>query len=160
MKNEIKTILKDFDSLNSAFIDSSSIIYLSRLDILDKLKQAISLYSIEEILKEVGYSNLNLIMHDHKHDDSLSNDIKLVKSAKILNLPVISEDKKLLLNAEKSGLKYYNSIVILIFLLYKNRISQFEFESYKAELLKFARYSEKVKNFSNAVLQEIIINKM
>jgi hypothetical protein len=143
-----------FDHLSKALIDASSIIYSNRAGFLDILASEIKLQSVSDILAEAGSAS-NQIDPLFYQDSSLSNDQKLISCALNLALPVISEDKKILQALKRTRKPYYNSLMMLNFLLYRKRIEIQEYDQYRQALQKFARYSDEVWNYG-AKLQLVI----
>ncbi|OQX95181.1 hypothetical protein B6I21_06775 [candidate division KSB1 bacterium 4572_119] len=148
-------ILRKFDRLTKALIDSSSIIYMKKAGFLNLLSEHVSLFTIEEIAREVGeeLSNINIIESDFNQN---SNDNKLINCAITNRLCVISEDKKLLLKLEKEKLDYYNSLMILNLLLYRKKISLEQYYNYQTRLKVVSRYSDEVWRIGKFVFDFII----
>ena len=136
-------IIIRFDNLSKALIDASSIIYTDRAGFLDILASAIKLYSINEILAEAGNVS-NQINPLTYRDTSSSNDRKFISCALELNLSVISEDKRILLAMKRATKPYYNSLMMLNFLLYRRRINSQQYAQHLKALRKFARYSDEI----------------
>jgi hypothetical protein len=156
MNNEIKKVLNEFDELKSAYIDASSIIYLYKIKALDIVQSNINLMTISEMLKEVSIGEIKISLADISVNKICSNDMKLVQSAFIKKVPLISDDKKVLKTAGRLGLKYYNSLIILNLLLYKKVIDIKAYNFFKENLLSLAWYSDKVKEFCERLYDEII----
>lgn len=140
----IKKIINDFKNFDSAFIDASSIIYLNKINLLNRLSKTLKLYTLDKIITEIGIIGLNLIICKSKKTISISNDDLLLKYAIEKKIPVISDDKKILIKAGKNNLDYYNSIMMILFLFYKNVINNDNYTLYICELKKIARYSDDI----------------
>jgi hypothetical protein len=86
---------------------------------------------------------------------SSSHDQELLTIALKLRWPVVSEDKSILLYMQRSRLPYYNSLMMLNFLLFRKRIDLKSHTVYFRRLKKFAWYSPQVwefgKNIYNAI---------
>lgn len=147
-------VLSRFRTLGRALIDASSIIYMHKVDFLAALADTLSLYSPREIVAETGFHDLNIrpVACTSKR---LSNDQKLITAALKLRWPVISEDRKVLLRTERANLPYFNSLMMLNFLLYRKRINPKSHAMYFDRLKQYARYSPHVwefgKNIYNAI---------
>jgi hypothetical protein len=139
-----------FDHLDSALIDASSIIYADRAGFLGLLASAITLYSIEEILAEAGTVTERIKPLAH-HITSSSNDLKLISCALERCLPVISEDKKILMAMKRANRPFFNSLMMLSFLLYRRHIDIQEYDRYRRALEKFARYSADVWKYGSKI---------
>ena len=148
-------IFFQFDQLNKVLIDASSIIYMDRAKFLVLLASSIRLFSIQEILTETGPVSKHIKPLIHKKTSS-SNDQKLVSCALDLDLPVISEDKKILKAMKRAGRPFFNSLMMLNFLLYRRRIQNQQYIQYHLALKKFARYSDDIWHYGAAVHTAII----
>ena len=155
----INNIFKQFHKLDKSFIDASSIIYLKKINLLNCLSDAIKLISIKEILEETGFNNLAIEIYNHDFDNSISNDEKLIRCSIQEKLPVITEDKKVLNLAKNAKIEYYNSLMMLNFLLYKDIINAVQYDSNYNLLIDYAWYSTKVLDFGKIIYKEIKLLK-
>ena len=147
-------VLNQFSTLTKALIDASSIIYSSKAGFLDKLGKTIRLYTIPEIFSETfhDYENIKIIKHNF---DDIPNDKKLISVAINQNIPVISEDKKILKALENVNKPFFNSLMMLNFLLFKNQISVTEFFQKRSRLKKIARYGKTIWDFGDSVFNSL-----
>ena len=136
-------IFSRFDHLNKALIDASSIIYTDRADFLEILASSIRLFSIKEILSEAGPVSESIKPLNYSETSS-SNDQKLISCALDLSLPVISEDKKILMAMKRANRPFFNSLMMLNFLLYRRQIRNQQYIQYHQALKNFARYSDEI----------------
>jgi hypothetical protein len=151
-------IFSRFNQLNKALIDASSIIYTDRADFLEILATSIRLLSISEILSETGPVSESIKPLIYNATSS-SNDQKLISCALDLGLPVISEDKKILMAMKRANRPFFNSLMMLNFLLYHRRIENQQYVEYRMALEKFARYSDEVWKYGakiQAAINELI----
>ena len=139
----INNTIKQFVILDKALIDTSSIIYLSKLLLFDRLTNIIQIFVIPEVKEEYGIlpEGIRLL---GKADMSEPADEMLIHSAHKLKLPVISEDKKILINAQKLNIPFFNTLIMLNFLIFKRELKNFEYEDYLQQLQLFARYSPRI----------------
>jgi hypothetical protein len=151
----LDAVIEQFDHLTRALIDASSVIYMEKADFLDMLKDSIDLHSLPEILDEAGI-DLKRIKEVKSKNAALSNDQKLIRCALDLNLPVISEDKKILNTLRNHGVPYFNALMMLNFLLYKERITSESYPYYLDALLQIAWYSNKVWAFGERLNAHIL----
>ncbi len=151
MKNNL---LFGFKSLKAVVIDASSIIYMVKSGFFDVVTRNIQLHAPESCLRETGFSDLPVVGH---LIDSLgtSADQQLLLLAKNLQLPLVSEDRKVLMSASRNGITYYNSLMMLNFLLYNKSIDTEMFSLFLQQLTLFAHYSEKVLLFGKEVTRMI-----
>ncbi len=147
-------VLSQFRRLSRALIDASSIIYMHKAGFFRELSRAVNLYSPPEIVAETGLSGLN-IRPIAWTSNSLSNDQKLIAIALKLKRPVISEDKSILLQMHRARLPYFNTLMMLDFLVFRRRIDLNSHAVYFERLKGFAWYSTDVwefgKNIYNAI---------
>ncbi|MDC7224177.1 MAG: hypothetical protein PQJ60_10585 [Spirochaetales bacterium] len=135
----------DFDGLEEAVIDACSIIYLLKTGVFESLASLLPLLTTDEVYRETGWPltggkpRLPLRLYPAP-PEARSHDQGLFLLARERNLPLISEDKEVLLWAEEAGLPYYNSLMMLIFLCYKGRISREDLFLYRERLLGEAHY--------------------
>jgi hypothetical protein len=149
--------ISGFDLLHAAVIDSSSIIYLHKINLLDLAADNIELHTPEIVINETGLRNPDIIVHLPETDSSmLSADQQVVYFAVKKNLPVISEDKKVLSEASKASIPYYNTLMILNYLLYKKRIIPDQYDHFHKELLSVSRYSPFVLAYGEIVKDKVI----
>ncbi|MBN2013453.1 hypothetical protein JW960_29250 [candidate division KSB1 bacterium] len=147
--------LVEFDELKAAVIDASSIIYLSKLRMADELTNYISLYTTSQIVVEANLplAGMEIVVVT---ENNFSNDENLIKFANEKQLPIISDDRKVLLTAQKLNLRYYNSLMMLLFLVYKRVIQLETFNVLEKKLSAIAYYSDDVIKFGKKVLHEIM----
>ena len=144
--------LGQFEGLREALIDASSIIYCSKAGFFDKLQASLRLYTLPEMLDEARIKREWLrIQLVHCAQDNLSNDHKLITCALNSRLPVISEDKQILMSIKRAGLPYYNALMMLDWLLFKEDISHKQYLSHLSELHHIARYSQFVWEYGQYV---------
>ena len=147
MASNIKALpqetLSQFNRLDKALIDASSIIYAEKADFLELLASSVQLFSIPEILAETGPVTGRIKALACKEASS-SNDEKLVSCALHYELPVISEDKKILAAMKRARRPFFNALMMLNFLLYHQKIQDPQYFQYHRALKKFARYSDDI----------------
>jgi hypothetical protein len=85
----------------------------------------------------------------------LSTDQQLINLSLIKKIPVISEDFKILKTISKTGIPYFNSLMMISYLLFMQKISKNEFLHYRENLMLFARYNDFVWNFGEELLSAI-----
>jgi hypothetical protein len=150
----ITRTLQEFNSLNIAVIDSSSIIYLSKINALDILSKSLSLWTVEDVIKECNISIYNIqIFSDYT---TLPTDQKLINFTLSKTLPIISEDFKILNAISKTDIPYFNSLMMIFYLLFLQKISKNVFLHYREDLKQFARYNDFVWNFGEELFREIV----
>lgn len=150
----MQDILKNFSELTEAVIDASSIIYMHKAGYLELLSRKIQLFSLPEIMIETSIPNRKIELIENRIPGK-TNDDNLLDLAIRKQLPIISEDKKLLLKAGRADLQFYNSLMMLCFLLYKDKITKLDYKKYHKELTTIARYNQYVWDFGEKVFKII-----
>lgn len=153
----VQEVLSQFRRFSKALIDASSIIYMQKAGFFMELASSLNLYSLQEILAETGFGDLK-INRLACNSTSLPNDQKFIACALVHRFPVISEDKKILSHMKKEKIPYFNALMMLNFLLFRERISVKSYSMYFERLKHFAWYSSYVLEFSidiySAILKE------
>lgn len=147
-------VIKQFERLEKALIDASSVIYMTKADFFEEMPSILSLSSPRGILDELGpgFDGLRPIDCPGEH---LTNDERLVACAREHGLPVISEDRKILHALEREGLPFFNALMMLHFLLFKGRIDLEKHGDSLEKLKKIAWYDKKVWAFGEEVFSLI-----
>lgn len=142
--------LTQFASLRKAFIDASSIIYARKAGFLETLQAALPLCTIPEILEEVGIEagKIEIVQCTQP---TLTNDARLVLCAIERQLPLISEDKQILMKMKRAKLPYYNALMMLNWLLFNSNIDQEDYARYYNRLRKIARYSDQIWEYGERI---------
>lgn len=147
--------LLDLSALHTAIIDSSSIIYMQKAGYLSIVTCSIRLITVSAVCRETGFKNgIELIENDLQN--GMDADEQLIILSEKTGYPVISEDKRILLELKKKGKTYFNSLMILIFLRMRKKISDEEYKGFEKGLRKVARYSDKVWEFGEEVYGEVL----
>jgi hypothetical protein len=152
-------IPRQFQKLKKALVDTSSILYMGKIGILENLASVLKLATIPEVLKECGPSApLNHLEVLNFYRSTLtSTDNRLLAVVKQLQLPVISEDKRIIKRTIEEGLDCYNSLMMLNYLIYRKKISKTDFEIAGEKLMEIARYSEDVWEYGRS-LSRVLLN--
>ena len=148
--------LPGFKTLHTAAIDASSIIYMQKAGFLDLAAKAVKLHAPEAVIAETGYRLPRIEEHRFPADEPMPADEQVLDLARSLKIPVVSEDRKVLLGAKKIGLVYYNALMVLCFLLYKKRMGRETFDGHKRKLLAIARYSAEVIAFGEKIAEQVV----
>lgn len=127
-------------------VDASSIIYLLKIGILGYTAAEIKLITTDNIIKEVGWPHLPIKSYPVENENH-TNDESVVDLAVKHHIPVLSEDREVLMNARTHGLNYYNSLMILNYLLLKKRIDINEYSEYLKRLTEISHYSEDILDY-------------
>lgn len=151
-EKDLQLVLNRFDVLRRGVIDSSSIIYAQKSGIFEVLQQSILLFTVPEVIQETGLRRHRMTVNDIRGGGTTDHKVLTLAS----NCPLISEDRKMLLACQSRGGEYYNMLMMLHFLLYRQCISGSEYETYLPSLLTAARYGDRVLQFGEDLHQHII----
>ena len=148
-------ILKAFELLKNALIDTSSNIYIQKAGYLDVLSLTIHLNTIPEVTSETNVRTTGIKLIQTPNSPALSTDQKLITCALENKLAMISEDNGILTAMKNAGVDYYNALMVLNLLLYKKRIDDNRYQQYYRNLKTIARYSEDVWEFGAEIYTAI-----
>ena len=153
----ILRVFHQFDHLDRAVIDTSSLIYLKKINCLRKTSRIIGLITVSGVTDEFGSSDIfNQLEIIELKEIEKNTDRQIIQVAADLRLPVISEDKKILMAAASAGLPFFNTLMIMNFLIYKNEMDLQEYHAALHRLRKEAYYEGFIFDFGNAVYEKIM----
>jgi hypothetical protein len=148
-------VFSQFRTLRKAFVDASSIIYMHRAGFLEEVSMAVKLYAPQEIIEETDYDGLPVCPVTCPMETPC-NDQKLIACALAQGTPVISEDKRILSHMDKEGVPYFNALMMLHFLLFREVVTTERHFMYFHELKRYAWYSDSVLEFAEKVYHAIV----
>lgn len=155
MEQDPAEVIRQFDRLGNAMIDASSMIYLSKAGCLRRLAETIPLFTLPEIKAEAGEDSQSVQIVKAANSE-LSNDEKLMACAFESRLPLITEDRRIVLTAVEKELPVFNALMMLCFMLYRGVISEKEYGGFLKSLKDVAWYSRKVWEFGRRVHDTVI----
>lgn len=155
-ESDLKRIFPKF--ISEASIDASSMIYMLKTGLLGRAASEIVFFASPGVIKETGWSSLPVKVF-LTSEKACSNDGSVIKIAEEKHIPVISEDKKILLKAGEKNILHYNTLMILNYFLLISRISLEEYEEYFVLLSDIARYGKEIFSFAFEVKESIIAQK-
>lgn len=147
------SILTDLRGLRGGIIDTSTLIYGQHLQLLPLLAQQWRLVLIPQVVAEFGAYPGQMALRPGAA--SGNTDETLLATAIDLQLPLFSEDGRLLRRARARHHPHYNSLMLLLALLTQGQISLAEYDRLHATLLQVARYSSAVLAWGQALHQAI-----
>lgn len=146
-----------FKGIRELSIDASSTIYLLKTGLLGTVAAEINLFASDLIIEEVGWPHLPV--HGIQiENENLTNDETVVELAFNRNISVLSEDREVLKNAGSKGLNYYNTLMILNYLLLKKRIDNSEYSDYLERLSVVSHYSRDILDYG-ARIRELVLKE-
>lgn len=141
--------------MDRVVIDASSLIYASKAEFLQLLKGELHLCSSPDVLIEAGEA-LSAGVEAIESPVADTNDQSLLETARSCHLPLISEDGKLLKQCRQESLEYYNSLMLLNLLLFRERLSLEVFVEKRSLLQQTARYQKWIWTYGDAVTMHIV----
>ena len=145
-EHRLARVLDELESLSRCMADSSSLIYLQKAGLLGRVAAALSLSTIPEVLTETGMTDPDTVplqVCDHGFRGMPTDEVLVAVCAQSV-IPLLSEDRKLLLRAERLGVTYYNSLMIVACLEYRGLIGEQEADDAVVALTEVARYGPRV----------------
>lgn len=137
----------------AAAVDTSTLIYLDRIGLLDSVIQVFSPLTIPQVILEFGRHPAGLALCEAPGGET---DRLLVQAAADMGAVVLSEDRQLLRAARRGGLRYYNSLMLVLALYSRREISHIRCEELLDRLWSFARYSEQVRNCGQQLFERLV----
>ncbi len=150
---QIEKAVADILGFHGGVIDTSTLIYLDKLGLIALTADSFNLYVIEPVAKEFGKPLPGAIKHLSCSGEVT--DTMICKAAAENGLPVISEDKQVLMTARKKGLVHFNCLMLLLTLFHNELISVDRLDQLLSELKKVARYSGKIFEFGSQVRAQL-----
>lgn len=146
------------DGIEALSLDASSIIYLLKVGLLGSVAAEIRLVASKGIMEEVDWPHLPIEVFPIENQ-ALTNDQSVVALAVERGISVLSEDSEVLADAREHNLYYYNSLMILNYLLLKKRFSLVEYSVYLKRLKGIAHYSGDVLAYG-ASIKKLVENEL
>ena len=138
----------------TALVDTSTLIYLDRIGLLDRALAVFSLSTIPQVILEFGHHPAGLALYEPVDGDDT--DRALVQAAARVGAVILSEDRQLLKAARRRGLLYYNTLMLVTALFSRQELSRAHCEELLAELHSFARYSEQVREYGRQLFERLV----
>ena len=135
-------IVSELRKFHGGAADTSTLIYLERIELLELCCRSFQFQVTPEVVAEFGRPLPDCMLCE---SGSMGNaDRSVVRLALEQGVPVLSEDKALLMSADRLGLTYYNSLMIILALLFQKKLELDAYHGAYAELVTIARYSPAV----------------
>ncbi len=149
LKQDIEQIAVDLQEFDGGVADTCTLIYLERIHLLSSVSNFFQLLIFPAIVQEFGRHPAGCTLC--RAIPAANPDQAVVRLAHELQVPVLSEDHQVLMAGRRLGLKYYNTLMILLALLLQEKISPAEYRKAYVSLLDFARYSPAVRQVGEQV---------
>ena len=135
-------IIKELITLRGGVADTCTLIYLEQTGMLSLVSDYFQLLIPADVVREFGRTPPGCVTGSESYAGDADQAVVLL--AKEFHLPVLSEDRRLLMSCRDQGLKYYNTLMILLALLHQQKIHVNEYHRAYSSLQKVARYSPAV----------------
>ncbi len=155
MHNKIEQSLRQSAELRHVAIDASSMIYLHKLGLLRELGATLLLGTTADVWAETSFTSSDVAIQIFPAPPASSPDEQLLHLAISNKWAMLSEDKKLLLRAQKGGIPYFNTLMMILFLFFKGRVSEDSVRVNIASLKKIARYGPEIWNYGNRLFLQL-----
>lgn len=146
-------ICTELRGLGGGVADTSTLIYLEALEILPLVGQRLQLVLIPQVVAEFGRRPLDMRLVPSAPATTV--DEAVVQTAIALDVPIFSEDGRMLRQARRLKHPHYNSLMLLLALRAQKVLPETEFFRLRRNLLAFARYSATVVAYADQVLDAI-----
>lgn len=145
MIDDIAVVLQELKHLRAGVADTSTLSYLEKIDLLSLVVWSYYLTVIPQVAQEFGRSLSGVTLYEEILDAPA--DKAIIEAARRGKLAVFSEDRKVLMTADKIGLPYYNTLMLVLSLFSRDIIDQARCRELMRRLLQIARYGPAVVNF-------------
>lgn len=146
---DVTSLLTELHDFNGGVADTSTLIYLERLGLLDLAARCFSLWIIPQVTVEYGATPKGTIPLASV-PSGLTDEV-LCQVAQRLGQPVLSEDRHVLRDARAGNLPYYNTLMIILALCVHGNLAIGSYSEIRRDLLTFARYGPQVVSVGDAV---------
>jgi hypothetical protein len=143
--------------VSAAAVDASSIIYMLKVGMLDRLSFVVDLVTPAEVAAETGWPRLPLrtvpgasLRAGEALNGARPDDLLLALAGE-RGIALVSEDRELLMRAEERGIPYFNSLMMLILLADRGRCAMEEYLVFRRRLEDIGHYSAWVRSFADKV---------
>lgn len=136
------------------FIDTSTLIYLDKIAVLSSVCQVFAVVTIRSVFTEFG-REIDGIRILPDTSGSSETDAALFSMVCRYNGVLLSEDGSLLRRAERRGLPYYNSLMLVCGLCHHGVLDCREGARRIDELMAFARYGKNVRTHGGRVFAQV-----
>ncbi len=154
MAMDIKTALQDVQQFKGGVIDTSTLIYLERLGLLNRIATFYRLLVVPQVLQEFDRP-LPAQVICVEAPSGVADQV-LCPVAADHRLAVLSDDKHVLTSARAAGLVYLNTLMLLLVMLYHEQLSVLQCRRLLLKLFTFARYGAAVLHFGEQLFEHIL----
>ena len=142
LKPDPEQITYELKRFQGGVADTCTLIYLERINLLVTAGRSFRLLVPPDVVQEFGHPLPGCITCGKTCIGDA--DQAVLQLAHERHVPVLSEDRQLLMSSRRLGLNYYNTLMILLALLLQQKISLEEYQRAYSCLREIARYSSAV----------------
>ncbi|ADW16815.1 hypothetical protein Despr_0639 [Desulfobulbus propionicus DSM 2032] len=146
-------LLAALRGLAGGVVDTSTLIYLERLELLPRVAGCVQLVLIPQVIAEFGGEIAGATLLATAPTGTT--DQAVCRSASLLHLPVLSEDRQVLLAARRLGLGYYNTLMLLLALCARGDLPLAAYPQLRRRLSAFARYGRDILAVGDALFHAL-----
>lgn len=149
-----RAVLRELRGLRGGVVDTSTLIYLERLELLSLASRSFSLLLIPQVVAEYGCCPEGCTLAPAASTGAT--DAQLCRVAQSLAQPVLSEDRQVLRRARALDLSYYNTLMLVLALCAQDILPLADYPDLRNHLYAFARYSPAVIAAGDAVHRALV----
>lgn len=149
LKPDPEQITGELERFQGGVADTCTLIYLERSNLLVTAGRSFRLLVPPDVVQEFGRPLPGCVTCAGTSTGDA--DGSVMQLALEFHVPVLSEDRQLLMSSSRLGLKYYNTLMILLALLLQQKISLAEYQRAYSSLHEIARYSPAVRQVGERV---------
>ncbi len=145
----IDLAIQDLKAFDGGVVDTSSLIYLQKLSVLTITASLVSLYILPQVREEFSAALPSSVLGLDVVGPNT--DAAVVLAARTYGLPVISEDKRILRQAKYHHVPCFNSLMLLLYLHFRQAVDELYYWDAVGKLQGFARYGAEIYAFAETV---------
>jgi hypothetical protein len=148
-------LVAELQGLRSGVVDTSTLIYLDRLGLLQRAARCMHLVLIPQVVREYGgqVAGTTLLVPAPAGPA----DRVVCAVAARLDLPVLSDDGTVLRAARRRHLRHYNTLMLILALCIQGDLARTAYPPLRDQLCTFARYSADVLAVGDALFQTLAV---
>lgn len=146
-------VLVELQGLQGGVADTSTLIYLERLGLLQCAARRFHLVLIPQVAREYGAGVAGATLLASVPAGPA--DQVVCQVAALVDLPVLSEDGTVLRAARRLNLRYYNTLMLILALCIRGDLPCTAYPRLRDQLRTFARYSPDIFAVGDAVFQAL-----
>jgi hypothetical protein len=135
--------VEQLETIGCSVVDSSSLILMHTAGFLTYVEELMAVETVRGVIREVGPLEPDVTVVPAP-DETLTVDEQVAEIARRDNCPVITEDREILERADEWDVVACNALVMLEYVLLRQRITLVEWDACRKRLLACANYHPRV----------------